>query len=161
VIANAPAARFIHVMHRRHFLPLLLLATLCATALAEVTTPAAGTPDRKAICDAVREHLLTKVLEKKPPFKIVFKVGTMRVDAGWAWFEGFPIQENGKEIPDGYLAPVDYIMVVRRTNAGWKVVEDQSRGDVPAREEVQQMMQRHPEMPLSIMPKFWRNILGR
>jgi len=149
-------------MRTRHLLTVLLLAAIWTrSAFGEPFTPAVGSPERKAICDAVREHVLTKMAEKKPPMKVLFQVGTLRVEGPWAWFEGFPVQANGNRLPDGYLLDIDYIMVLKRSKLGWKVVENQSRGDVPSQDEVRQMVKRHPALPLHLMPKLWRDVLGR
>jgi len=149
-------------MHAKPLLTFLLLAAIhISAALGEPITPPVGSPERKAICDAVREHVLTKVAAKKPPMKVLFKVGYLRVDGAWAWFEGFPVQPNGEPLPDGYLLDIDYIMVLQRTKMGWKVVEDQSRGDVPSQDEVRQMMRKLPGLPLTVMPKVFRDALGR
>ena len=149
-------------MRTRHLLTILLLTALwICTAGAEPFTPAPGSPERKAICDAVREHVVTKVAQRRLPMKVVFQVGTLRVEGAWAWFEGFPVQANGNPYPDGYLPPIDYNMVLQRSKSGWRVVEDQSRGDVPSQEEVREMMARHPNLPLILMPKLWRTALGR
>lgn len=149
-------------MQRRLFLSVLSLSILwISSAFGDAITPAPGSPERRAICDTVREHVLARVALKKPPMKVVFKIDHLRVDGGWAWFEGIPMQENGAFLPEGYLPDMAYIMVLQRNKAGWKVVEDQSRGDVPSPEEVRDLMKRHNGLPLSILPKVWRDALGR
>ena len=149
-------------MHTRILLTILLLATVwISPASGDAVTPVVGSPERKAICDAVRAHVLTKMAMKQPPMKVVFKIGHLRVDGAWAWFEAIPIQENGNFLPDGYLPDIDYVMVLQRVKSGWKVVENQSRGDVPSQEEMRQLMQRLPGLPLTIMPKVFRDALGR
>ena len=149
-------------MNTRSLLTVLLLATVSIfPAFGDALTPAVGSPERKAICDAVCEHVLTKVAMKKLPMKVVFMTVHLRVDGAWAWFDGNPIQENGDFLPDGYLPDIDYIMVLQRTKAGWKVVEDQSRGDVPSQDEVRHIMKKFPGLPLTIMPKVFRDALGR
>jgi hypothetical protein len=149
-------------MHPRTLLAIFLLATVwISPAFADAVTPAVGSPERRAICDAVRAHVLAKMAMKQPPMRVVFRIGHLRVDGAWAWFEAIPIQENGTFLPDGYLPDIDYIMVLQRGKSGWQVVENQSRGDVPSRGEMRQMMQRLPGMPLTIMPKVFRDALGR
>ncbi len=149
-------------MHTRTLFAILLLAAVwISPAFGDAVTPAVGSPERRAICDSVRAYVLTKMAMKKPPMKVVFKVGHMRVDGAWAWFEGVPIQENGNFLPDGYLPDIDYIMVLQKQKTGWQVVENQSRSDVPSQDEMRQMMQRLPGLPLTIMPKSFRDALGR
>ncbi len=149
-------------MHTRILLTALLLSIASiSAALGDAVTPAIGSPERREICDAVRAHVLATMAMKKPPMKVVFKISHLRVDGAWAWFDGIPVQENGGFLPDGYLPDIDYIMVLQRVKTGWKVVENQSRGDVPSREEVRQIMKKLPGLPLSIMPKIYRDVLGR
>ena len=62
---------------------------------AHYTTPAAGTPLRKELMDALRVPV-----ERHLGQPVMFKVGTLRVSGGWAFFVGNAIQPNGK--------PVDY-----------------------------------------------------
>lgn len=114
-----------------------------------------------AICDAVRVHVLNKVAMKKPPMKAVFKIDHLNVDGAVAWFEGTPRQENGAYMPEGYLPDMDYCMVVERTKSGWKVIQDLSRTDVPGEEELVELKKRLKNVPSSIMPQFWRELLKR
>ena len=140
---------------------LLLSLALVARSLAAPHTPQPGSEERKAICDGVRSHVLGKVAMKKPPMKVVFKIEHLNVEGETAWFEGSPRQESGSYLPEGYLPDVDYCMVVQRTKAGWKVIEDLSRTDVPGDEELIGIKKRLKDVPSSIMPKFWRELLKR
>lgn len=105
--------------------------------------------------------MLNKVAIKKPPMKVVFKVDHPNVDGEIAWFEGTPRQGNGTYMPDGYLPDMDYCMVVQRTKSGWKVIEALSRTDVPGDEELVDLKKRLKDVPSSVMPKFWRDLLKR
>ena len=140
---------------------LILGIGFIANRLAAPHTPQPGSEERKAICDGVRSHVLSKVAMKKPPMKVVFKIEHLNVEGETAWFEGTPRQENGSYLPDGYLPDVDYCMVVQRAKSGWKVIEDLSRTDVPGDEEVVQLKKRLKDVPSSIMPQFWRELLKR
>ena len=143
----------------------LLCALLVTLSLFEAIgaphTPQPGSEERKAICDGVREYVLAKVAIKKPPMKVVFKIDHLNVDGDIAWFEGTPRQENGSYMPDGFLPDTDYCMIVKRTKGGWSVIEDLSRSDVPGEEELIQLRRRLKNVPSSVMPKFWHDLLKR
>ena len=66
---------------------------------AEVTTPAPGTPERKAIMDALRPGF--EALFGQP---IQFKVNELRVAAGFAWASVHPQRPDGRDIPDAEWA---------------------------------------------------------
>lgn len=56
-------------------------------------TPKAGSPERKAIMDALRVPV-----EKDLKQKVIFTVNSLRVQNGWAFLGGMPLQKNGKHI---------------------------------------------------------------
>ena len=86
-------------------------ATVEAQAKAAVTMPAAGTPVRKAVLDALRRHLKTRA---------VFKVGHLAVSGSHAFFRG------GEVVPDGdNLQETDLFVeaLLERSRTGrWRVV---------------------------------------
>lgn len=57
---------------------------------ADVTEPAKGSPDRKAILDVIREKYVNEAS------KIEFQVKTMKMAAGFAWVVVVPQYKNGK-----------------------------------------------------------------
>lgn len=59
----------------------------------DVKTPPAGSPERKAILDALRPSFEARL---KPP--VEFKVEQMRVAAGFAWVSVHPQRPGGREI---------------------------------------------------------------
>ncbi len=132
----------------------------CCQAQAAPHTPEPGSPERKAICDAVRARVLANAV-KKLPKPIVFKIDFLRVEGGFAWFEGTPRQQDGSYVPDGYIADVDYIMVLKQGPGGWKLVRDLSRGDVPGEEEGPELRKQLKDVPSGIIPDLWRKILKR
>src|SRR5882724_5845606 len=119
-----------------------LMALLCFLpgwgASAAPHTPQVGSEERKAICDAVRERVMAQA-SRKLPQPIVFKIDFLRVDGGFAWFEGTPRYKDGSFVPPEFLPDVAYIMVVRKTAGGWTVKEDLSRSDVPSDAEAAQL----------------------
>jgi len=58
-------------------------------------SPPAGSPERKAIMDALRIPV-----EKELKQNVVFVTQSLKVESGWAFLSGKPQQKNGK--------PVDY-----------------------------------------------------
>jgi hypothetical protein len=137
------------------------LALLCtASGLAEPHTPKPGSEERKAICDGLRDYILRKVATKKLPQPIVFKVDYLRVDDGYAWFEGIPLFKDGSYTSD-YLPDVGYMMVLQKADLGWKVRHDLSRTDVPDEAEATQLRKTLASIPTSILPDFWRKQLKR
>ena len=149
---------------------LALIALIAALAIgglapssvqAAAHTPQPGSLERQAICDALRAYLLARVATRKPPQPIVFKVDVMRVDAGVAWFQGVPLLKDGSYVPDGILPDVGYTFVLQRDGGEWRVKEDLSRSDVPSASEVAQLRAALRDVPTSVIPAFWRQILKR
>ena len=152
-------------MTRSSFLRLgtmtLVLTAFTPFARAAAYTPPAGSSERKAICDTLREHLLTRLATRKPPQPIVFKVDALRVDGGYAWFEGVPLLKDGSYAAPDFVPDVGYTFVLRKTASGWKIQQDLSRSDVPSSSEVAELRASLREVPSSIMPAFWRELLKR
>jgi hypothetical protein len=61
----------------------------------QLRTPAKGSPERKAILDAVREEY--KEGEDRPA---EFQVNYLKVHQGWAWIDVTPLNESGKPVAD-------------------------------------------------------------
>jgi hypothetical protein len=56
--------------------------------------------------------------------------------------------------------PIDIVAFLGKGSAGWKVFNLQARGDVPDGAEVAQLRASLPsDYPLSIVNKFWRDLL--
>lgn len=77
---------------------LLLALTLCATprsvnAGSPIRTPSAGTPERKAIMDALRSPVQADLRQA-----VIFKVKDLRVTDEWAFLNGEPLQPNGSRV---------------------------------------------------------------
>ena len=115
----------------RLLLPVLLLVSAAAaTARAQdgTTTPAAGSPERKAIADALRAPV-----ERELKQKVVFKVDHLKLKDGWAFLRGVPQKPDGGEVDynstpyrqrvkDGVFD--DGIVALLRKKAGkWQVVK--------------------------------------
>ena len=72
--------------------------------------PAAGTPDRKAVLDAVRRHLTTKA---------VFKVGHFAVSGSYAFLRAGEVVQDGENLQETDLF-VEALLV--RSNGRWRIV---------------------------------------
>lgn len=96
-------------------------------ALAQTSTPKAGSAERKAIMDALRVPI-----EKQLGKPVVFKVEHLKVQNGWAFMRGVPKQPNGKAMDyrgtpfyqaykDGFFS--DFVCgLLRRQNNKWQVI---------------------------------------
>lgn len=106
------------------FLALILTASAFAQA---AYTPEKGSPERKAILDALRVPV-----EKELKQKIIFVVDHMSVQGAWSFVSGTPQGENG-ERPNYHGTPYadalesgafdnNYFALLRKTGGKWKVV---------------------------------------
>jgi hypothetical protein len=109
------------------FLLTLSLSLVAVLAFAQgAVTPKMGTPERKAIMDAMRVPV-EKALKKK----VVFKVDHIKMQNGWAFLYGVPQQPNGKKmdyrgtqweqaIKDGMFDD-NFCGLLRKESGKWKV----------------------------------------
>lgn len=130
----------------------------CFTAFGAPHTPELGSTERKALCDTVREHIIKDMAIRPLPYPIVLKVDHLRVDNGFAWFEGFPSFKNGARDFD-YLPNEGYIFVLQQSRGRWKIKSDLSRSDVPSKDELVQIRKDLTGVPSSIFPEFWRKLI--
>jgi|HubBroStandDraft_6_1064221.scaffolds.fasta_scaffold12093_9 hypothetical protein len=136
----------------------LLILGSCINALAEPYTPPIGSPERVAIANAVRASLaqLGGEFAEDARRGAKFVIGTLKIEGRYAFFEG-----GGQEI-NGRMAygPIDIVAFLGKGSSGWKVLNLQARGDVPDAAEVAQLRASLPsDYPLSIVDKFWRDLL--
>jgi hypothetical protein len=147
--------------------PRFLTALFCllaagAPVLAAPHTPAPGSPERKAICDAMRAHVLLPINHRALRQPILFRVEALRVEGAWAFFSGYPIYADGSSIPMEIFGDVVFETVLLKSPAGWKVVADLTRTDVPSAEETRAIRRSLPkDLPYSVLSKFWRDQLQR
>ena len=137
-----------------------ILLLLSATVLfGKPSTPAPGSPERKAICDAMREYVLAQT-GKPIARSILFKIEFLKVDGNYAGFKGFPVNPDGSPVPDGLLGDTVFMTFLKKTNGNWRVVQDLTRSDVPSDEEMSQIRRKFPaDIPSSVIPDFWRKLL--
>ncbi|MEP6811061.1 MAG: hypothetical protein ABI992_12525 [Chthoniobacterales bacterium] len=120
----------------------------------EVQQPAAGSPDRKAILDGLRENEVMRRLSAEWKAKIVFSHVTIRQAKDWAWVVASAQTEDEKHI----IEPLSSVM--REKGGRWQVVEFISDEVAPAdnpeaayRAWRAQFMGRHPDCPARIFPE--------
>lgn len=111
------------------------VALLCSSALTigalraqNISTPAAGSAERKAIMDALRGPA-----EKDIGRKVIFRVQHLTLSGDWAFARVVPIQPNGSEIDysrskyaeantEGVFSGIGEALL-QRDGSGWKLVE--------------------------------------
>lgn len=125
-------------------------------------TPKAGSPERQAICDAMRDYVKEHYAEKPLPKPVVFKIGSMRVLGNYCYLECLPIFKDGSEAVPQYLPDIGYMHCLKKDKAIWKVVGDLSRTDVPSDGEVRQIRQSlPPDFPVAVLSDFWRDLFNK
>jgi len=129
------------------------------SSLTAATTPKPGSPERTAICDALR--LYVQYSQQLPPQKADFKwkVESMKVEGKYASFEGRPFEAEGKL--NQFFIDQDHCFLLQKDKNGtWKVLYDLSRTDVPGPEELAHIKKAIPkDFPSEILPPYWRKAL--
>ena len=107
----------------------LLLALAAGRGTAQrVHTPAAGSPERRLLMDALRLRMQREI--NRP---MIFEVQRLRVLGGWAFAEVIPRKPDGSPFDyrgtrfeqarrDGVLDDAS-VALLRRTNGAWRVVK--------------------------------------
>jgi hypothetical protein len=104
------------------------LAPLAGAHAQRPHTPAAGTPERRLLMDALRVRLQREI--GKP---MIFRVVTLRVLGNWAYAEVEPRQPDGspldwegtpfaEERREGVL-DTNSVALLRRTQGQWRIVQ--------------------------------------
>jgi hypothetical protein len=125
-------------------------------------TPKVGSPERQAICDAMRAYVQTAYAQKKLPKPVVFKIDTLRVQGDFAYIECLPQFKDGSQAVPDHLPDIAYSHCLQREAKGWKVILDLSRTDVPDDTEIRQIRSRIPSaFPHSILSVFWRDLFKK
>jgi len=113
-----------------------------------VYTPPKGSPERKAILDAVRQ-----VLQRNFQVKAVFKVGYLKVQKGWAL-----LYVNPKS-PDGQSQYEPLWALLQKQAEAWKVVAlpgvagEMAEEDMTYGKLLQEVRASFPQAPPGIFPK--------
>jgi hypothetical protein len=151
------------LMKQQRLLPLILLGISVlllgspqhtlgqAQTTDQLRTPAKGSPERKAILDAVREEY--KEGEDHPA---EFQVNYLKVHRGWVWIDVTPLDQSGKPVADP--AP----LLFYNDNGKWtaKDLNDvQMEGDDhdgphdPSPKYIKALQKKYPGLPEDIIPK--------
>lgn len=109
-----------------------------------VTEPKPGTPERKAIMDAMRVPVANHV------GKAVLFTGDVRVSGSWARFQGSVATADGKP-PKGDEAAgdleLDFFALLKKNEKGqWQVLHHGFAGDISIREEAHEKYPKAPWM---------------
>ena len=144
----------------RNIRAILILLSLvgCPKSFAEPCTPAVGSPERVAIANAVRASVaqLGGQFEEDARRGAKFVIAVLKIQGRYAFFEGGGQEVNGEMT----YGPVDIVAFLSKEHLGWRVLNLQSRGDVPDDAEVAQLRASlPPDYPLQIANKFWRDLL--
>jgi len=112
---------------RSMFAILLLLASAALAAGQTVHTPEKGSPERKAILDALRIPV-----ERELKQKIVFAAEHFNVSGNWAFLGGQPQSPDGgqpnyrgtpyEHAKDEGMFDNNFFAILRKTGTKWKVV---------------------------------------
>lgn len=126
---------------------LLVLSLLPALAFAEVYEPEPGSPERKAIMDAIRLPVSVYV-----GAEVIF-TGTPEVSGNWAKFWGKAAPKKGQRPKPEVAEEMEYDLfaLLRRQNGEWKVVSWGYSSDISSYEEARQ---KFPNAPKELMPKI-------
>jgi hypothetical protein len=117
----------------------------------QLRTPAKGSPERKAILDAVREEY--KEGEDHPAD---FQVNYLKVQQGWAWIDVTPLDESGKPVADP--AP----LLFYSDNGRWTAKDlndvpmeggDHDGPHNPSPKYIKALQKKYPGLPSDIIPK--------
>lgn len=126
-------------------------------------TPAAGSPERQAVCDAARPYVIKKyALSSKLPQPILFKVRRIQVLGNYCSFEAIPIFKDGSYVSTEYMMDIVFELCLKREHERWHVIYDLSSTDVPSDSEMRQIWSVFPkDFPVELIPQFWREQFDR
>jgi len=139
-------------MKRIYLLISFILVILIANYIfaSEPYTPQRGSPERKAILDALRDSLKTLEIGK-----VVFVVRYLKVKDGWAWIETLPQGPDGRN----KYEPMDALL--HKENHRWVIKQIRpccgECADDPECEDIQRyykkLMREFPSVPRELFPK--------
>jgi hypothetical protein len=128
----------------------------CSTALGQdsssgVHTPSKGSPERKAIMDALRES--DKSVFEKP---VVYKVNYLKVHNGWAWTDVTPVDDKGQALAEGEQALLHFEKGKWVSKDLSKVDDDPNNPlgpEDPSPRYIRNVLKVYPDAPADIFPK--------
>lgn len=80
-------------------LALVILGATTPLSAQTPHTPQPGSPERQAICDAMRAFVQAEYAEKTLPKPVVFKIDTLRVQGDFAYLECLPQFNKDNDFP--------------------------------------------------------------
>lgn len=123
-------------------------------------TPRPGSPERVAICDALRVYVEKQHAMAPLKKKIVFKIDTIKVNGNYAFFDGVPIYADGTAALYDSLPDMAYVFLLRKVSGRWTVLADFCGTDVPDKAWWMAERRKLPaDLPKSILPEFYRGHL--
>ena len=123
-------------------------------------TPKPGSPERVAICDALRVYVEKQHAMAPLKKKIVFKIDSIKVNGNYAFFDGSPIYADGTAVLYEGLPDMAYVFLLHKAAGRWTVLADLCGTDVPGAEWWMDVSRKLPaDLPKSILPEFYRGHL--
>lgn len=113
------------------------------TQSSKASTPKPGSAERKAIMDAMR-----KPVQKETKFPVIFRVGSLKVQNGWAFYSGNALHKNGKPINEEFLWG-EMAALLRKKGKTWTVLHWGFATDVGV---IDESKKRYPQAPRGIFP---------
>jgi hypothetical protein len=119
-------------------------------------TPEKGSPERKALMDALREEYKKNSGDQNAGDQVQFLVNFLKVHSGWAWADVTPLDGKGKPVAEG--GP----QLLHREEGGWKVMDlskvpEDPKDPLGAEDAspgfVRNLQKTYPGVPADIFPK--------
>ena len=135
---------------------ILFLNGFLSAGESKITTPATGTPTRKAICDEMRKYLRYNGEVERSSGHFLFKIERIVILGEYCAFEAYPVKPDGSS--SDQLPDVVYTTFLKKISGrGWEVIADLSRTDVPSGDEMRMIRRTFPkEIPTAIIPDYWQ-----
>ena len=116
-----------------------------------VHTPAKGSPERKALMDALRDEF-----KKGNGQTVIFQVNFLKVHNGWAWCDATPLDDKNKPVAEGGTNLLhfenDKWVVIDLSNIPEDPKDPMDRQDASP-DFVKNLRQKYPDIPTDIFPK--------
>ena len=123
-------------------------------------TPKPGSPERVAICDALRVYVEKQHAMAPLKKKIVFKINRITVNGNYAFFDGVPVYADGSAALYDSLPDMAYVFLLGKASGRWTVLADFCGTDVPDASWWMKIRRKLPaDLPKSILPDFYRGHL--
>lgn len=111
--------------------------------VSKATTPKPGGAERKAIMDALRIPV-----QKTTKFPVIFRVGSLKTQSGWAFMQGNALHKDSKPIDEKFLWG-EMAALLHKNGKKWKVLHWGFATDVSI---VDEAKKKYPQAPRAIFP---------